>query len=94
MTETEPSGIGSEGWWSTPEWLACQTPALRARFVLTELLKRDTQKLRAVTWEIFKAEQVEPADITRDQWQRMLAAMGATPGEVRDILWRLGFGLT
>ena len=92
MTETVSSGIGSNRWWTAPEWSACQTPALRARFVLTELHKRDMQKHRAVMLDMFKADKIEPTEITREQWQRTLAAMGATPGEVRDILWRLGFG--
>lgn len=89
MSETVP-GLGLDSWWDEPDYKACGTFSLKGAFIITKLLQRDAAKLRTVMVDLWRAEQKDPQDITKFEWETILRFMGASPEEIADVQARMG----
>lgn len=85
-----PCGIGTDSWWDELGYRRCSTFALKGAFILTKLLQRDAAKLRYVMVDLYRAEQKDPQDITKFEWETILRYMGASSEEIADVQARMG----
>lgn len=59
-------------------------------FILHKLLQRDPAKFVYIMANLYRAEAKNRQDITRHAWQIILAHMGASEEEIRDVQMRMG----
>lgn len=83
--------LNLDAWWDEPDYKAAQgTFSERGTFILNKLAQHDTVKLSTVIADLYRDEPPDPMDITRFQWQTILAFMGATEDEIKDVQLRMG----
>lgn len=62
----------------------------RGTFILGKLQGHDAAKLKDVMLDLYRDAQPDPMDITKFQWQTILAYMGASEEEIKDVQMRMG----
>jgi hypothetical protein len=78
-------------WWDEPDYKAAQgTFTERGAFVLRKLREHDPARLGDVLSDLYRDAVPDPMDITKLQWQTILAFMGAGEEEIRDVQLRMG----
>ncbi len=96
----ETQGIGCHGWFADPSWtLAINRGMTPARYVLIKL--HAVPAFRPVWSDVMvkphlsilgpPLKDIDERDITRAQWRELLDRSGASPAEVVEVLYRLGF---
>ena len=85
------SGLGISRWWEDPVYLAQHTLNDRGRYILTKLYQLDPARLRSASVKMYGRRQLEPEEIQAHEWQELLASLGATRVEVREVVQKLGF---
>src|SRR5256885_48105 len=88
--------VDVDAWFKELEWTRAMQRGSRRQFVIAKL-----QRLPGFheAWiELFpvgsvlpaKIKQIDPADITRDEWRTLLGRAGISPRDVRIVLLHLG----
>jgi len=77
-------------WWEGPDYKACRVLSLRGVFIIAKLHQRDAAKLWTVMVDLYRAEQKDPEDITKFEWETILRFMGASPEEIDNVQARMG----
>jgi hypothetical protein len=86
-----PLGLGTDAWWDEPTYRAAMgTFSERGTFILGKLQEHDAAKLKDVLADLYRDEPPDPADITKFQWQTILAFMSASGEEIADVQKRMG----
>jgi hypothetical protein len=67
-----------------------ETFTRRGNFILNKLDKHDSNRLKEVLADLYRDEPPDPMDITKFQWQTILAFMGASEEEIKDVQLRMG----
>ena len=88
--ESMPGGLGLKAWWDEPGYKWSDSFSRRGAFILHKLLKCDPAKFVYIMSNLYRAEAKDPQDITPRQWQTILAHIGATDEEIRDVQMRMG----
>jgi hypothetical protein len=83
-------GIGLAAWWDEPEYKVCGTFKARGYFILGKLYELDGTRIHTVTVNLYRHEEKDPQDITKVEWQTILAYMGASPEEIKDVQVKMG----
>jgi len=83
--------IGLDPWWDEPYYKAAkETFSQRGAFILRKLLKHDGAKFVEVMADLYRDDAPDPQDITKFEWQTILAYMGASEDEIKDVQVRMG----
>jgi len=77
-------------WWDEPDYKTCNTFHLRGLFILRKLREHDPTKFHDVMADLYRDDQPDPQDIGTSEWQTILAFMGASDEEVKDVQKRMG----
>jgi hypothetical protein len=77
-------------WWDEPTYKPCNTFHLRGLFILRKLREHDSARLQDVLADLYRDDVPDPQDIGAFEWQTILAYMGASDEEVRDVQKRMG----
>jgi hypothetical protein len=85
-----PVGLGTGNWWDEPDYKPCNTFHLRGLFILRKLREHDPAKLQDVLADLYRDDVPDPQDIGKFEWQTILAYMGASDEEIRDVQKRMG----
>jgi hypothetical protein len=76
-------GLNLDPWWDEPAYKAAQaqgTFSERGTFILNKLAQYNAVKLSTVIADLYRDEPPDPMDITKFQWQTILAYMGRERG--------------
>jgi len=85
--------LGFDSWWDEPEYKAAQGSfSERGTFILNKLAQHDAGKLSTVIADLYRDEPPDPMDITKVEWHTILAFMGASEEEIKDVQLRMGRG--
>ena len=84
------ASLNLEAWWTEPGYGRCDSFSRRGAFILHKLLKCDPAKFVYIMSNLYRAEAKDPQEITPHEWQTILAYMGATEEEIKDVLGRMG----
>ena len=82
--------LGLDAWWDEPDYKPCNTVRLRGLFILRKLREHDPARLQDVLADLYRDDQPDPQDIGRFEWQTILAFMGASEEEIKDVCLRMG----
>jgi hypothetical protein len=82
--------LGLGAWWHEPEYKTCNTFHLRGRFIFNKLKEHDAVRFAELLSDLYRNDVPDPRDIGKFEWQTILAYMGATDEEVRDVQKRMG----
>ena len=82
--------LGLDAWWGEPEYKRCNTLRLRGLFILRKLREHDPAKFHDVMTDLYRDDQPDPEDIGTFEWQTILAFMGASEEEIKDVQLRMG----
>ena len=77
-------------WWDEPDYKTCNTFHLRGLFILRKLREHDPTKFHDVMADLYRDDQPDPQDIGTFEWQTILAFMGASEEEIKDVQLRMG----
>ena len=83
-------GLGLDPWWDEPAYKACNTFHLRGVFIFQKLREHDPARFREVMTDLYRDDQPDPQDIGTFEWQTILAFMGASEEEIKDVQKRMG----
>ena len=87
----EPTLLNLDAWWNEPAYKAAMgTFSERGAFILSKLKEHDAAKLKDVLADLYRDAVPDPMDITKFQWQTILAFMGASAEEIADVQLRMG----
>jgi hypothetical protein len=85
------SPLNLDPWWDEPEYKeASVTFRLRGLFIFDKLKQHDTVRFAEVMADLYRDEVPDPQDIGTFEWQTILAFMGASDEEIRDVQMRMG----
>lgn len=83
--------LNLDAWWDEPAYEAAQASfSAKGTFILNKLAQHDAAKLSTVTADLYRDAQPDPMDITKFQWQTILAFMGASEEKIKDGQLRMG----
>jgi hypothetical protein len=83
--------IGLDPWWEEPEYReASVTFRLRGLFIFDKLRQHDAARFAEVMADLYRDEVPDPQDIGAFEWQTILAFMGASEAEIKDVQKRMG----
>jgi hypothetical protein len=82
--------LGVDSWWAEPAYKPCNTLHLRGVFILRKLREHDAVKFQDVMTDLYRDDQPDPQDIGTFEWQTILAFMGASEDEIKDVQMRIG----
>ena len=82
-------GLGLDPWWDEPAYKTCNFH-LRGLFLLRKLREHDSTTFRDVMTDLYRDDQPDPQDIGAFEWQTILAYMGASEEEIKDVQMRMG----
>jgi hypothetical protein len=83
--------LGLDSWWDEPDYKAASgTFSERGAFIFAKLAQHDAAKLKDVMTDLYRDDQPDPQDIGTFEWQTILAFMGASEEEIRDVQMRMG----
>jgi hypothetical protein len=83
-------GLVLGAWWGEPAYKPCNTFHLRGLFILRKLREHDPARLEDVLADLYRDDVPDPLDIGKFEWQIILAYMGASDEEIRDVQKRMG----
>jgi hypothetical protein len=83
-------GLNLDAWWDEPDHKPCNTFRLRGLFILRKLREQDSTKFHDVMMDLYRDNQADPQDIGTFEWQTILAFMGASEEEIKDVQKRMG----
>jgi hypothetical protein len=85
------SDLGLDAWWDEPAYKAAQGSfSTKGLFILAKLREHDPAKLQDVMVDLYRDAQPDPMDITKFQWATIVAFMGASEDEIKDVQLRMG----
>jgi len=84
-------GLNLAAWWDEPDYKPCNTFHLRGLFILRKLREHDPAKLQDVLADLYRDDVPDPQDIGTFEWQTILAFMGASEEEIKDVQKRMGW---
>ena len=76
--------------WGEPAYKPCNTFHLRGLFILRKLREHDPARLQDVLADLYRDDVPDPQDIGTFEWQTILAVMGASEEEIKDVQKRMG----
>jgi len=80
-----------DAWWDEPYYKAAKGSfSSNGAFILRKLLKHDGAKFVEVMADLYRDDAPDPQDITKFEWQTILAYMGASEEEIGDVQMRMG----
>jgi hypothetical protein len=83
--------IDLDPWWDEPEYKAASaTFHERGTFILAKLQAHDAAKLKDVLVDLYRDAVPDPTDVTKFEWEIILAFMAASEEEIKDVLVRMG----
>lgn len=83
--------LNLDAWWDEPDYKAAQgTFSERGTFILNNLAQHDAARLSMVIADLYRDEPPDPMDITKFEWQTILAYMGASEEEIKDVQTWMG----
>jgi hypothetical protein len=82
-------GLGLDAWFDELAYRRCETFDQRGAFILGKL-KDHAAKLADVLADLYREAVPEPTDITRFEWQTILAYLGASEEAIADVQARIG----
>lgn len=83
--------LNLDAWWDEPAYKAAMgTFSERGAFILAKLQAHDAAKLKDALGDLYRGELPDPTDITKFEWQTILAYMGASQDEITDVQTRMG----
>lgn len=83
--------VNLDAWWDEPAYKAAQgTFSSKGACILAKLQAHDAAKLKDVLADVYRDAVPDPMDITKFEWQTILAFMGASPDEIKDVQIRMG----
>jgi hypothetical protein len=88
--EVVGTGLDLDAWWDEPEYKRGNTLRLRGLFILSKLREHDPAKFHDVMTDLYRDDQPDPQDIGKFEWQTILAYMGASDQEIKDVQMRMG----
>jgi len=59
-------------------------------FILRKLREHEPARLQDVMTDLYRDDQPDPQDIGTFEWQTILAYMGASGEEIKDVQMRMG----
>jgi len=83
-------GLGLDAWWDEPAYKTCNTFRLRGLFIFDKLKQHDPAKFHDVITDLYRDDPLDPQHIGAFEWQTILAYMGASEEEIRDVQKRMG----
>jgi hypothetical protein len=84
-------GLHLDPWWDEPYYKAAKGSfSSKGAFILRKLAQHDAVKLNTVMTDLYRDEEKDPQDITKFEWQTILAFMGASDEEIKDVQMRMG----
>jgi hypothetical protein len=83
-------GLGLDAWWDEPAYKTCNTVRLRGLFIFDKLKQHDPARFADVVADLYRDDVPDPEEIGTFEWQIILAFMGASPEEIRDVQMRMG----
>ena len=84
------AGLNLDAWWDEPAYKTCNTFHLRGLFIFDKLKQHDPAKFHDVITDLYRDDPLDPQDIGAFEWQTILAYMGASGEEIRDVQKRMG----
>jgi hypothetical protein len=85
------TSLGLNAWWDEPEYKeASVTFRLRGLFIFDKLKQHDAVRFADVMTDLYRDDQPDPQDIGTFEWQTILAFMGASEEEIKDVQMRMG----
>jgi hypothetical protein len=80
-----------DSWWDEPEYKEASRSLLTTgAFILDKLKQRDAVRFNDVIADLYRDQVPEPWDITKFEWHTILAYIGASEGEIKDVQLRMG----
>ena len=83
-------GLGLDAWWDEPEYRPCNTLHRRGTFIFRKLRDHDAAKLQAVLDDLYPDQRPDLEDIGTFEWRVILASLGASDEEIKDVQVRMG----
>ena len=84
-------GLDLDAWWDEPAYHASkETFSERGTFILANLQAHDAAKLEDVLADVYRDDVPDPMDITKFEWEVILAYLGANAEEIADVQKRMG----
>ena len=82
--------LNLDAWWDEPDYKPCNTLHLRGLFIFRKLREHHPGKFQDVMTDLYRDEQPDPQDSGKFEWQTILAYMGASDQEIKDVQMRMG----
>ena len=83
--------VDLDNWWDEPYYMAAKGSfSTKGAFILRKLLRHDGARFVEVMADLYRDDAPDPQDITKFEWQTILAYMGASPEEIADVQKRMG----
>ena len=84
-------GLKLDPWWDEPAYKAAQVSfSTKGTFILAKLQAHGAAKLKDVLADVYRDAVPDPTDITKFEWEVILAYLGASPDESADVQKRMG----
>ena len=78
-------GLGLDAWFDEPYYKAAKgSLSTKGAFILRKLMKHDGSRFVEVMADLYRDDAPDPQDITKLEWQTILAYMGASPEKIAD----------
>lgn len=85
------TSLGLNAWWDEPEYKEASVAfRLRGLFIFDKLKQHDAVRFADVMTDLYRDDQPDPQDIGAFEWQTILAFMGASEAEIKDVQKRMG----
>ena len=82
--------LNPDAWWDEPAYRTCNTLHLRGVFILRKLQEHNPAKFAEVMADLYRDDQPDPQEIGTFEWQTILAFIGASDEEIKDVQMRIG----
>jgi hypothetical protein len=90
--EVMADGIGLDACWDELDYRQALRGSLtdQGAFILRKLSQHDLVRFKTVMDDLYRHRPPDPSDITKFEWQVILAYLGATDEEIREVQHRMG----
>lgn len=83
--------LNLDPWWDEPFYKKAQGSfSDKGAYILNRLRSVDAEKLDTIREDLYRNGTPDPMDITKFEWQVILAFMGASEEEIADVQKRMG----
>jgi hypothetical protein len=84
-------GLGLDAWWDEPRVESARIFHLHGLFIFQQAEAARNRAVRGTLLsDLYRDDQPDQEDIDKFEWQTILAYMGATDDEVKDVQKRMG----